>query len=84
MMAGKTARLTRPSPRWRLVTSELHVSTCGKYGICQIGGEWWAFKREPLGQLGKGPVRSIGEAQAIIEAHRWGFVDPPTVVMAKP
>lgn len=71
-MTGRTAKLTRPSPRWRPITSELHVSTCGKYGLCCLAGEWWAFKRDPLAQLGTGPVTTIGEAQVLVEADRWG------------
>lgn len=82
-MSGFTAKLTRPSPRWRRVTSELHVSTDGKYGICCIAGEWWCFRREPLSQLGSGPVATIAEAQAIIEADRWFGTDPKTLVMEK-
>jgi hypothetical protein len=81
MSQQKTAKLTRPAPRWHAITAECLVTNDGKYGIAQLMGAWYAYRRRPLGgvvQLGEA-LDSREAAEAQVEAHRWGHAeDEPT------
>jgi hypothetical protein len=78
--AGRTAKLTRPEPRWFEYVAGMLASSCGRYGLVQISRAWFAFLRDPKGGLvpihDGAPLDSLEAAKARVEAHRFGHVGP--------